>query len=198
MPIPVLWAVAVALLAQATPIDADPEAELAEYATGLRSLGEGPLLTSTPASGRAFRCTVLPARGDPATVRLVVAGQRGIVVSRRVEGRGAFTPGTLQDAVTATLDARALASLEARLDLTTLRAMPSNEALAGVRDGASWILEVASEGRHHAVVRRSPELSPGERGTGALVEACAALFRAAGFPSPTGATPPRRPPTAPR
>ena len=137
-----------------------------------------------PAGGRAYRCTVLPASGHPTTVRLVLAGTRGIVVGRELTTAAAPTPGELRDDVTSTLSLDAVRSLASRLDDERLRAMPSGEASGGGRGGSTWIFELAHQGSHHAIVRRSPELETGERGTGPLVDACGAMFRAAGFAAP--------------
>lgn len=184
MTLSLLGVVAAAALNQAVPAELEPSAEAAEYATELRALGEGPLSAVTPPRARALRCTILPTDGDPVTARLVSSRERGILSSRRLERLGEAPRGTIRDSVISTLDAALLRNLESHVDRERLAALSSNEAGIGERPGARWILELVEDGRHHAVVRWSPRADARVRGTERLVEACTALFTAAGLPLP--------------
>ena len=113
---------------------------------------------------------------QPIAVRLMVeAGEKGMLVSKRLDGAGGYEPGNLVVNETRPISAKQVENWLSRLDDMRYWTMPTvEEGSVGV-DGAQWIIEGVRNGKYHLVDRWNPD-------TGAFRDACLWLLSLADVP----------------
>jgi hypothetical protein len=121
------------------------------YSKHLRAMGEPSL--SCGATGRVYRFTWLRSFDHPVAVRITDRGRGGLLEAVELDGAGGYAPGSVLRRKSYVLGERDMARLRmAMAPAWNLDATADDNG----RDGAEWIIELAEDGRHHAVTRWSP------------------------------------------
>ena len=125
------------------------------FSEQLRAMGEPSLSCGT--AGRVYRFTWLRSFDHPVAVRVTDSGSRGRLDAIELDGAGGYAPGKPLRRKSFVLGKKSMAKL--RATMAAAWELSATEPSSG-RDGAEWIIEVAEDGRHHAVLRWSPEQGP--------------------------------------
>jgi hypothetical protein len=130
-----------------------------EFSRQLKAMGEPSLLflSRKDTAARAYRFIWLRAFHRPIAIRLVLSdGLVGQLTTTVAAVGGLRGPGALIRTVTITADSHAVSLLLARLSQAEFWRLDPISVNQGGLDGASWIVEAASDGHYKIVKRWSP------------------------------------------
>lgn len=132
------------------------------YSAQLRALKEPSLfrLASKPSS-HSFRFLWLRTFNHPIAVRVDIKPDgTGLLTTKMASGAGGYSPGTLIQNTTITVDRAQVNSLLALVDKVNFWTAPNPVEDQTGTDGAQWIVEGVRSGQYHVVDRWMPKNGP--------------------------------------
>jgi hypothetical protein len=122
----------------------------------LQAFKEPSLWIQPKLKDEVYRFTMLPSFYHPLAVRLIVAPDgSGIVISKRLTGKGGYDPGYLDFERSHPVTREQVKKVRRAVDALKFWSLPT-EVPSTCLDGANWIFEIHREGRFHSVIRNSP------------------------------------------
>jgi hypothetical protein len=126
------------------------------FSKQLLAMNERPLFPA-PYGREIYRFTWLRSFHNPMAFRLVVNPLGGgTLYATKNSGKGGYEPGTVLEARETQLSAIEVARFQKHLSESGFWTMPKFDESQDGLDGAEWIIEAATNGVHHFVVRWSP------------------------------------------
>jgi hypothetical protein len=127
------------------------------YSEQLLAMNEKPLFPA-PYGQKIYRFTWLRSFHNPMAFRLVVNPLGGgSMYATKNSGKGGYEPGTVLEAREIQLSAIEVARFEKELTDSEFWTLPRFDESTDGFDGAQWIMEAATSGVHHFVIRWSPD-----------------------------------------
>lgn len=113
-------------------------------------------LSKKDPNAEVYRFLYLRSFDSPISIRFVITGDGGRLISKKTGGKGGFETGSLILSRESRLSKEATEWFLANLKEVSFWDIPAHGRASGL-DGAEWIVEGVRQGRYHIVDRWSPD-----------------------------------------